>query len=121
MKMHKSISNGLAVFGALLVCGMVVAPVAPAVVIEDFEGYGVPSTMTLDPTTVAGSGWSREGIGDADWVVGCCGAGNVPADAPMDGSDSALYLRRGHGWQRSFHSGNPSIHPRRTSSRAAMT
>jgi len=78
---------------------MMAAPVASAAVIENFDGYGVLSTTVLDPTTVAGSGWSRGGVGDADWVVSCCasdgdGGSGVLSDKPVDGSEAALYLHR---------------------------
>jgi len=41
-------------------------------VIEDFESYTVANQTWLDPTTVPGSGWTRSGVGDADWEVRCC-------------------------------------------------
>ena len=79
-----------------LAAGARTAQGAP-VVIEDFEGYGVSDGSFLDPTTVAGSGWTRtdEGTGP-DWEVACCsGAGSIlPADYTFDGSATHLRLRR---------------------------
>ena len=41
-------------------------------VVEDFESYTVPNQTWLDPTTVPDSGWTRSGVGSADWEVRCC-------------------------------------------------
>ena len=71
---------------------------------EDFEGYAVGHRQYLDPTTVNGSGWSRDSADDpdpeiakADWDVHCCsGSLTVDEDDTFDGSDKFLALRRSH-------------------------
>lgn len=65
-------------------------------VIEDFEGYSVADGTYLDPTTVPGSGWSRNDLGSGpDYEVACCsGTGGIPNDDTFDGSSKHLRLRR---------------------------
>lgn len=64
--------------------------------VEDFESYAVADGAFLDPASVGGSGWIRDGILDPDWEVGCCSGGalGLPDDETFDGSSSALLLRR---------------------------
>lgn len=81
---------GLCLFG-------LINATAQTTVVEDFEGYLVANQGYLDPTTVPGSGWTREGVGAADWEVHCCSGslGNPSAeDNTFDGSGSFLVLRR---------------------------
>ena len=76
------------VLGPMAACGQ-------TNIIEDFEGYPVGSLQYLDPTTVNDSGWSRDGVGAADWDVHCCsGSLTVDEDDTFDGSDKFLVLRR---------------------------
>ncbi len=73
-------------------------------IVEDFESYSVGNLEYLDPTTVAGSGWSRDNadnpdpeIAKADWDVHCCsGSLTLDEDDTFDGSDKFLVLRRSH-------------------------
>ncbi len=62
-------------------------------VVEDFEGFNVTATI-LDPTTVGGSGWTRDGVGVSDWDV----LENVPpintVDLAFDGTPQYLVQRR---------------------------
>jgi len=66
-------------------------------VIEDFETYSVANDGYVDPTTVPDSGWTRTGVGVADWEVHCCSgtlADPTREDNTFDGSDKFLVLRR---------------------------
>ncbi len=70
-------------------------------VIEDFESYTVSNQTWLDPTTVPDSGWTRSGVGDADWEVRCCSGsliytpGSFQEDDAFDtNSVKFLVLRR---------------------------
>ena len=66
-------------------------------VLEDFESYSVGNGAYLDPTTVPGSGWTRGGVGAADWEVHCCSgslADPSREDDAYDDSDKFLVLRR---------------------------
>ncbi len=64
-------------------------------VIENFDGYTVLDGDFLDPTTVAGSGWTRNDIGQGpDWEVTCCSPGISITDDTLDGSPNHLRLRR---------------------------
>ncbi len=80
----------------LCLCGIVSAN-AQTNVIEDFESYSVANNGYVDPTLIPDSGWTRTGIGVADWEVHCCsGTLGFPTreDNTLDGSDKFLVLRR---------------------------
>jgi len=79
-----------------LTAGIAVAPwvaFGQTTVIEDFESYTV-SGVVLDPTTVGGSGWTRDGIGVSDWDVICCNGDIASLDETFDGSQQFMALRR---------------------------
>jgi len=71
-------------------------------VVEDFEGFTVANGSYLDPTTVPGSGWSRNDLGSGpDYEVACCsGTGGIPNDNTFDGSSKHLRLRRANNTPR---------------------
>jgi len=98
--MRKTLITGI-IAAAVVAIGMSVAPTASGAIIEDFEGYNTLSgVVTVDPAGVAGSGWTRGGVGDSDWEVLCCGdsanltKGTLPYNNTFDGSNQALFLRR---------------------------
>ena len=66
------------------------------IVVEDFERYSVADGSHLDPTSIPGSGWSRNDLGNGpDYEVACCsGTGGIPDDDTFDGSSKHLRLRR---------------------------
>ena len=79
-----------------LTAGIAVAPwvaFGQTTVIEDFESYTV-SGVVLDPTTVGGSGWTRDGAGVSDWDVSCCNGDIASLDRTFDGSQQFMALRR---------------------------
>ncbi len=78
----------------LLIIGPITA-LGQTTVIKDFESYS--ASPLADPTTVGGSGWSREGIGVPDWEVVCCDATFDSVDRTFDGSQQFLALRRSNG------------------------
>ncbi len=86
------------------VAGCLLAVSLPALgqttVIETFENYGASSGSVLDPSTVGGSGWSRDGVGASDWDVACCsgvGLFGILIDFSFDSSPTFLAQRRSGG------------------------
>ena len=78
-----------------MVAGTSQAGIACTNVIEDFESYSVADGTYLDPTTIGGSGWARNDIGQGpDWEVTCCSPGIATPDDTFDGSSNHLRLRR---------------------------
>jgi len=98
IKNQKSKIKNLLVLSMLCIFGITSAS-GQSNVLEDFENYIVPAQGYLDPTTVPGSGWTREGAGAADWEVHCCSPGdfafpNRENDTFDTNSTQFLVLRR---------------------------
>ncbi len=93
--MSKKLIAGI-IPAAIVAIGMSVAPTATGAILEDFESYNtLGGSLEIDPSTVAGSGWSAVADSSSDWAV----RGNNSSfdDLPYDGSDQALFLRRSNG------------------------
>ena len=76
------------VLGPMTTCGQ-------TTILENFDGVAVANQDYLDPTTVVGSGWTRKGVGAADWDVHCCSrtlADPSREDNTFDDSDKFLVL-----------------------------
>jgi len=73
-------------------------------VVETFESYSASADSVLDPTTVGGSGWTRDQasntnalVAKEDWSVTCCTGEAIfrfILDETFDGSSKFLSLRR---------------------------
>ncbi len=94
----KNILKAVAVLSILCLPGITGANGQTNIII-DFEGFTVGSGAYVDPTTVPGSGWTRDGTGASDWDVHCC-SGSLDYNNPgleedtFDGSSNFLVLRR---------------------------
>jgi len=102
---EKSYSVSAIFTGLITICAVFVATTATSQaggitppctnIIENFDGYSVADGTYLDPTTIGGSGWARNDIGQGpDWEVTCCSPGIAIPDDTQDGSSSHLRLRR---------------------------
>ncbi len=100
MKKFRCLDSTAAVLSMLCFFGITIAS-GQSNVVEDFESYTVLNQTWLDPTTVPDSGWTRSGVGDADWEVRCCSgsliytSGSSQEDDAFDtNSVKFLVLRR---------------------------
>ena len=95
----RSFSLHWSMLTGVLTAGIAAGPwvaFAQTTVIEDFEGYNV-TAVVLDPTTVPGSGWTRDGVLASDWDVICCSGDFANLSETFDGSPQFLALRRSSG------------------------